>query len=68
LKLDIEKFAASFDSQFIKNTTLETFETARQYANSYPTLLAEKKNEEFILEQGYASFETIAERIEELLY
>lgn len=68
LKLDIEKFTASFDSEFIKNATLETFETAGQYANSYPALIAEKKNEEFVLEQGYAGFETIAKRIEELLY
>jgi putative protein-disulfide isomerase len=68
LKLDIEKFIEAFNSEYIKNTTLETFEMAGQYANSYPTLLAEKKNKEFVLEQGYASFETIVNKIEELLY
>ncbi|WP_243230404.1 DsbA family protein [Flavobacterium pectinovorum] len=68
LKLDIEQFIEAFHSDFIKKDTLETFEQARQYATSYPTLLLEIKNKKFILEQGYAGFETIVERIEKLIY
>jgi putative protein-disulfide isomerase len=68
LNLDIEKFFEAFHSESIKIATLETFDRAAQYANSYPTLLLEVKNKKFILEQGYASFESMVERIEKLIY
>lgn len=68
LKLDKQQFLESFHSEPIKKGTLEAFELARQYAGSYPTLLLEKNGEHHVLEQGYASFENIAKRIDQLIY
>lgn len=67
LGLDKVDFLKTFHSETIKKETQETFVLAQQYASSYPTLLAEKKDEIYILEQGYASFETITKQID-LLY
>lgn len=66
LGLDKTEFLKFFYSDSIKKETQETFNLARQYASSYPTLLAEKEGEIYILEQGYASFETIAKQIDQL--
>jgi putative protein-disulfide isomerase len=68
LQLDKEQFLEAFHSESLKQATLETFALAHQYANSYPTLLAEKEGEIFVLEQGYASFENIVNRIAQLIY
>jgi putative protein-disulfide isomerase len=68
LQLDKEQFLITFRSELLKQATLETFALAHQYANSYPTLLAEKEGEIFVLEQGYASFENIVNRIDKLIY
>ena len=67
LGLDKVDFLKTFHSETIKKETQETFASAQQYANSYPTLLAEKEHKIYILEQGYASFETITKQIDTLL-
>ncbi|WP_238539453.1 DsbA family protein [Flavobacterium sp. CF136] len=67
LGLDKVDFLKTFHSETIKKETQETFVLAQQYASSYPTLLAEKERKIYILEQGYASFETITKQID-LLY
>lgn len=66
LGLDKTEFLQTFHSEIIKEETQETFVLAQQYANSYPTLLAEKEGKYYVLEQGYASFETIVNRIDEI--
>lgn len=63
LALDTDKFLKTFRSEEMKKATEETFELAQKYASSYPTLLAEKNGKVSILEQGYASFETIEKEI-----
>lgn len=67
LKIERKAFIEAYHSEFIKKTTLDTFELSRQYAYSYPTLLLEKQNKEFIIEQGFAGFESLAESIDDLL-
>lgn len=66
LGLDKAGFLQAFHSETIKKETQETFASAQQYANSYPTLLAENEGQYYVLEQGYASFETIVNRIDEI--
>jgi putative protein-disulfide isomerase len=66
LKIDKKQFLEVFHSEAMKNETQNTFALARQYADSYPTLLAEKDGKHYILEQGYASFDSIVSRIENL--
>lgn len=68
LELDKTQFLETFYSDQLKKETQETFLLAQQYANSYPTLLAEKGKKMFVLEQGYAPFESIANQIESLIY
>ena len=67
LGLDKVDFLKTFHSETIKKETQETFVLAQQYTSSYPTLLGEKQDEIYILEQGYASFETITKQIDTLL-
>ncbi|MFW0716400.1 DsbA family protein [Pedobacter sp. N23S346] len=66
LKIDKKQFLDTFHSEIMKKETQDTFALAQEYAGSYPTLLAEKDGENYILEQGYASFENIVSRIENL--
>jgi putative protein-disulfide isomerase len=66
LGLDKTEFLKVFHSDSIEKQTKETFNLAQQYANSYPTLLAEKEGKFYVLEQGYASFETISKQIDSL--
>lgn len=66
LGLDKAVFLKVFHSDSIKDETLKTFNLAQKYADSYPTLLAEKEGELYLLEQGYASFETISKQIDSL--
>lgn len=67
LKLDKEKFLGAFHSELLKQETMTTFALAHQYAHSYPALLAETEGEVFVLEQGYASFEQIVNRINKVI-
>jgi putative protein-disulfide isomerase len=67
LGLDKTQFLSTFHSEAIKQQTKETFALAQQYASSYPTLLAEKDGKLYVLEQGYASFESIAKQIDQLV-
>jgi putative protein-disulfide isomerase len=66
LSLDKTEFLKIFHSDIIKKETQETFNLAQKYASSYPTLLAEKNGKLYVLEQGYASFETITKQIDSL--
>lgn len=68
LNLDKIEFLQTFNSELLKKYTQKTFVLAQQYASSYPTLLAEKKGEISILEQGYGPFEAIVKQIENLIY
>ena len=67
LKIDETQFLEVFHSEALKKETLDTFSLAQQYASSYPTLLAEKEGQYYILEQGYASFESIDAHIVQLI-
>ncbi|TWH99101.1 putative protein-disulfide isomerase [Flavobacterium tiangeerense] len=64
LGLDKSDFLEVFYSETIKKETQENFTLAQQYASSYPTLLAEKEGNLYILEQGYAPFEAIQKQID----
>ena len=55
-------------SKALKQATQETFALAQDYAGSYPTLIAEKDGKKNVLEQGYASFETISNAIDKMLF
>ncbi|WP_281336019.1 hypothetical protein [Flavobacterium eburneipallidum] len=57
--MDKKQFLEVFHSQSIKKESQETFTLAQQYASSYPTLLAEKTGNLYILEQGYVPFGAI---------
>jgi len=52
----------------LKQETQNTFAKALHYARSYPTLLAQKDDKIFILEQGYAKFEAITKQIDALFF
>jgi putative protein-disulfide isomerase len=67
LNLDKRQFLDLFYSEAIKKETQETFALAQQYTNSYPTLLAEKEGEIFVLEKGYAPLGDILQQIDNLL-
>jgi putative protein-disulfide isomerase len=66
LGLNKEEFQKTFHSETIKKETVETFALTQKYASSYPTLVAEKEGKIYLLEQGYAAFETITEQIDTL--
>ncbi|PJJ08365.1 putative protein-disulfide isomerase [Flavobacterium sp. 1] len=66
LKLDKEEFLKTFHSENIKKETQKTFALAQQYTSSYPTLLAEKEGNTYVLEQGYAPLGDIIKQIETL--
>lgn len=67
LNLDKKHFLDAFYSEAIKKETQETFALAQQYTNSYPTLLAEKEGEIFVLEKGYAPLGDILQQIDNLI-
>ena len=66
--LDKDEFLNAFHSEIIKAETQNTFVLAQKYASSYPTLLIEKDGKLGVLEQGYASLETIEKQIDCLIY
>lgn len=65
--LDEEIFLSLFRSETSKKKTQETFAKALQYAQSYPTLLLEANGNIHVLEQGYASYESIDGGINEII-
>jgi|SRR6218665_1034877 len=67
LNLDKAQFLEAFHSESILNETQQTFALAKQYANSYPTLLGEKDGELYVLEQGYAPLGDIFQQIDNLI-
>lgn len=68
LKLDTAQFLNAFHSEELKRATQEGFVSAQRYASSYPTLLSEMDGKTIVLEQGYASFQSITNQIDTLLY
>ena len=68
LKLDQAQFLEAFQSGLLKKATQEIFQLAQSYTRSYPSLLVQKANKTFVIEQGYASFETIVNEINTLIY
>ena len=68
VKLEQAQFLEAFHSGSLKKATQETFLQAQNYASSYPSLLVQKSNKTFVVEQGYASFETIVNEINTLIY
>jgi putative protein-disulfide isomerase len=64
LSLDTNAFFLNFYSTDIKQETQNTFALAQKKASSYPTLLLENNGESYLLEQGYAAFDTIVEHIQ----
>jgi len=53
---------------FSKKHMQENFLLAHNYASPYSSLLVQKPNKIFVVEQGYASFETIVHEINTLIY
>ncbi|CAD0004793.1 DsbA family protein [Flavobacterium chungangense] len=68
LNLNKTEFLKAFHSEVLKQETQNTFDKALHYARSYPTLLAQKDDKIFILEQGYAKFEAITKQIDALFF
>jgi putative protein-disulfide isomerase len=68
LGLDKTDFLEVFHSETIKKETEETFILAQKYASSYPTFLAEKDGNLYVLEQGRAPFEAIQKQIDTLFF
>ncbi|SDJ08508.1 DsbA family protein [Chryseobacterium jejuense] len=64
LGIDPQQFLAAFHSEEIKQATLQNFNEAAQYAQSFPTMLVEKDGKYTIIEQGYAPFSELENRIE----
>ena len=56
-----------FKTDELSNATQSTFMKAARYARSYPTILAEKDGQAYVLEQGYVSYEELRNRISQLL-
>ncbi|WP_228463877.1 MULTISPECIES: DsbA family protein [Chryseobacterium] len=64
LGIDQEQFLAAFHSEEMKQATLQNFNDAAQYAQSFPTMLVEKDGTYVIIEQDYASFTELEKHIE----
>jgi putative protein-disulfide isomerase len=63
LKMNTSLFLTAFYSTEIKEKTQQSFATAQRNASSYPTLLLENNGSTLMLEQGYANYEAIVEKI-----
>ncbi|MCB0707366.1 MAG: DsbA family protein [Saprospiraceae bacterium] len=68
LGLDYEAFAVLFESQETKAATQAEFQLNRQWGVSgYPTILVRKEKQLYIIAQGYATFENMWERLEDII-
>jgi len=67
LKVDEKEFFSVFKSPDLIKFTQETFLKASKYAPSYPTLLAEKDDKVYLLEQGFAPYSELESKIATLL-
>ncbi|WP_221405371.1 DsbA family protein [Flexibacter flexilis] len=59
-------FLEAFGSEAVRQSTLQTFRKATQYAQAYPTMLVEKNGALTVIEQGYAPLNTLEESIDAL--
>ena len=66
LHIDEKQFFYSFNTDELKTATQHTFRKAASYARSYPTMLAEKDGQVYLLEQGYATYEELKNRIAQI--
>lgn len=64
LDIDSQQFLKAFHSEEIEQATLQNFNEAVQYAQSFPTMLVEKEGKYTIIEQGYAPFTELEKHIE----
>ena len=67
LNIDVKLFSQLFNSEQIKRATQDSFLKAAEYAQAYPTLLFEKDGVFTQLEQGYAPFDELDKKIQELI-
>ncbi len=67
LNINPEAFTNAFNTREMHLKTLASFNQALQYASSYPTLLLEKEEKLYLIEQGYASLKDIEEKITSLI-
>ncbi len=67
LQIDVKLFFSYFKTAELKSATQTAFKKAAGYARSYPTMLAEKDGKVYILEQGYATYDELKNRVEQLL-
>lgn len=63
-EIDEREFLDFFHSDNAKTETLNTFQQAALFAQSFPTMLMENEGKYIIIEQGYASFSDLQKRIE----
>lgn len=64
LGIDPQQFLEAFHSEEMQQATLQSFNEAAQYAQSFPTMLVEKDGKYTIIEQGYAPFSELEKHIE----
>lgn len=67
LNIDSKLFFEHFKSEEIKPATQEVFKKAASYARSYPTLLAEKNGQVYMLEQGYLPYNDLKANVQSIL-
>ncbi len=67
LQIDATLFFKNFKTAEATRSTLEIFKKAAAYASSYPTMLAVKDEEIYLLEQGYATYEELKKNVTRLL-
>ncbi len=67
LNIDEKLFFESFKSDELRNATQDAFRKSANYAKKYPTLLIENDGKRYLLEQGYATYEEIKEKVSQLL-
>ncbi|MDR6198086.1 DsbA family protein [Siphonobacter sp. SORGH_AS_0500] len=67
LQINENQFLNFFKTNEFKQMTQDVFKKAASYARSYPTMLAEKDDQLYLLEQGYLPYEELKARVVSLL-
>ena len=66
--IDFESFKADFESDEMMQATKQEFVLNRQWVvRGYPTTILKKEEELFVIANGYADFEIMKSRIDEML-
>ncbi|WP_201747957.1 DsbA family protein [Chitinophaga vietnamensis] len=68
LGIPVDTFLEHFHSNEMKMLTLQTFAEASAYAHSYPTLLLQKENMLYTIENGYSAFPQLVDAIDKRLH